>query len=471
MARSFLTNINLNQNQIVSGVLQNASSAPSSPVAGQAYYDTTLLAAYVYNGSNWQPADASKSTIIPASAISNLATTVQAYHLSSFAVPTANIPMAGFKLTGLNTAPNSSGDSAEYSWVVGRNLNTIATATATTANVAMAGYTLTGLNTAPSASGQAAEYSWVLGRPLSAFAAPAANIPMAGYKFTGLGTPSAAGDSAEFSWVKGLSLSTFSAPTANIATSGFKFTGLPTPTTAGDSAEYSWVITQVQAAAAGIASKPPVACIATTNQALTGLVTIDGYTTLANDRVLCTGQTTATQNGVYNAASGAWARVTDDGSAPGEIEPGAMWLAVNGTVNQGTQWRCSNTGTVTIGTTSITIVQFGAASVYSAGNGILFTGSVISAVQNTGVVVNSSGIGADFTIIPKKYSATIGDGSTTAIVVTHSLGTQDVMLICRQATTPYAVIDCDMASTSTTTATFTFNTAPTTGQYRVTVVG
>ena len=471
MARSFLTNINLNQNQIVSGVLQNASSAPSSPVAGQAYYDTVLLAAYVYNGTTWQPADASKSTIIPASAISNLATTVQAYHLNQFAVPTANIPMAGFKLTGLNTTPSTSGDSAEYSWVIGRNLNTIATATATTANIAMAGFTLTGLNTAPNASGQAAEYSWVLGRPLSAFAAPAANIAMAGYKFTGLGSPTASGDSAEYTWVLGRALSAFAAPTANIPMAGFKLTGLGTPSGNGDSAEYSWVISQVQAAAAGIASKPPVQCIATTNQALTGLVTIDGYTTVANDRVLCVGQTTATQNGIYIAASGAWSRAADDGAAPGEMEPGAMWMVVSGTVNQGTQWRCSNTSAITIGTTSITIVQFGAASVYSAGNGILFTGSVISAVANTGVIVNSSGIGADFSLVVKKYSATIGDGSTTAIVVTHSLGTQDVILSCRQASTPYAIIDCDMAATSTTTATFTFNVAPTTGQYRVTVHG
>jgi hypothetical protein len=473
MARSFLTGINLNQNQIISGVLERAATAPSSPVSGQAYFDTVLLSSYVFNGSTWQPCDASKSTIIPAAAITNLATTVKAYHLNEFAAPTANIPMAGFKLTGLNTAPNTAGDSAEYSWVVGRNLNTIANATANTANIPMAGYTLTGLNTAPNASGQAAEYSWVLARPLSAFAAPAANIPMAGYKFTGLGTPTATGDSAEYTWVLGRSLSAFAAPTGNIPMAGYKLTGLGAPSAAGDSATYDWVIAQVQAAAAGIASKPPVQCIGTANLTLSGLQTIDGYTTLANDRVLCVGQTTQSQNGIYLASAGAWTRATDDGPPPGELEPGAMWLSVNGTVNAGTQWRCSNTTAITVGTTAVTIVQFGAASVYSAGNGITFTGSVISAnvVGSGGVLVGGSGLSVDTSIVARKWSGTIGDGSATSFVVTHGLNTQDVHLSVRQAATPYAIIDCDMAATSTTTATIAFATAPTSGQYRVTVIG
>jgi len=432
MSRSFLTNINLNQNQIIAGVAQNASAAPSSPAAGQFYFDTVLLAAYVYNGTTWQPADASKSTIIPAAAITNLAATVQAYHLNQFAAPTAAVAMGGYQITGLATAQTLSGQAASWDFVTGRNLNTIAGAAATTAN-------------------------W----------------SNAGFKIQSLGTPSIAGDAAEFNWVKSLSLSTFAVPTAALPMGGFKLTGLPTPSTAGDSAEYSWVIGQVQSAAAGIASKPPVACIATTNQALTGLVTIDGYTTLSGDRVLCTGQTTTTANGVYNAASGAWTRVTDDGAAPGEMEPGAMWLAVNGTTYGGSQWRCSNTGTITIGTTAITVVQFGAASVYAAGNGITLTGTTFAAnvVASGGVLVGSSGLSVDTTVVARKFATAVGDGSTTAIVVTHGLGTQDIIMMVRLATTPYSAVECDMAATSTTTSTFTFNVAPTTGQYRVMIVG
>jgi hypothetical protein len=473
VARSFLTSINLNQNQLLSAVLQNASAAPSSPVAGQGYFNTSIGCAFIYNGTSWVTTDATKTSGIPTSAIAGFQSTIQAYSLSSFAAPTANIAMAGFTLTGLNTAPSAPGQAAEYSWVVGRNLNTIAAATANTANVPMGGFKLTGLSTSPTIAGDSAEYSWVLSRPLSVFAAPSANIAMAGFKLTGLATPSAPGDSAEYAWVNGRPLSTFTTPIANIAMGGYKLTGLPTPTTAGDSAEYSWVIAQIQSAAAGIASKPPVQVIATSNITLSGLQTLDGYTTLSGDRVLCVGQTAATANGVYNAASGAWSRVTDDGTAPGEMEPGAMWLAVNGTVNGATQWRCSNTATITIGTTNITIVQFGAASPYSAGNGISLAGSAfaVNPVSGGGIVVAAGGVSVDTTVVARKYSTTLGDGSTTSYVVTHNLGTQNVIMQVRQSATPYSGVECDVAATSATTSTITFATAPTTGQYTVTIIG
>ena len=69
-----------------------------------------------------------------------------------------------------------------------------------------------------------------------------------------------------------------------------------------------------------------------------------------------------------------------------------------------------------------------------------------------------------------RYSATIGDGSTTAIVVTHNLGTKDIVASVRAVATDLHII-CDITSTSTTTATFTFASAPATNAYRVTILG
>ncbi len=481
MARSFLTSINLNQNQVQNVQVHQLAAAPSSPVTGQIYYDTVKLGAFVWNGTSWQPTDASLSTIIPTTAIVNFSSTILGYHLNQFAAPTANLAMGGYQITGLATSQSATGQAASWDFVIGRALNTIAGAAPNSANVPMNSYNFTGL-AAPTASGQAAEYAWTLSRPLSAFTGTvAANIAMGGYTFTGLATPTASGQPAEYSWVLSRSLSAFAAPTGNIAMGGYTLTGLNTgPSAAGQAAEYSWVISQIQAAAAGIASKPPVQCLATANITLSGLQTLDGYTTLANDRVLVAGQTTQSQNGVYNASSGAWTRVTDDGGAPGEIEPGAMWLIVNGTVYAGSQWRCSTTGTITIGTTNITLVQFAAASLYSAGNGITLTGTawsvnaaatVSSGGPGGGLVVSGSGVAIDSNVVTRKYSATIGDGTTTQIVVTHALGTQDVVLSCRLASTPFSVVDCDMAATSTTTATFGFATAPLASSLRVTVLG
>lgn len=55
MAKSFKTAIDLGKNELRNAVIQNLSSAPASPVAGQKYYDTTTNTEYYFNGSSWVP--------------------------------------------------------------------------------------------------------------------------------------------------------------------------------------------------------------------------------------------------------------------------------------------------------------------------------------------------------------------------------------------------------------------------------
>jgi hypothetical protein len=59
--------------------------------------------------------------------------------------------------------------------------------------------------------------------------------------------------------------------------------------------------------------KQPVRFAAATNVVLAtgGLVTVDGLTPAAGDRVLCLGQTAPAENGIYVASTGAWVRATD----------------------------------------------------------------------------------------------------------------------------------------------------------------
>lgn len=51
--RKYSAHINLQQNELQNSVIQNLSTAPSNPKAGQQYYNTTDNTLYVYNGTAW----------------------------------------------------------------------------------------------------------------------------------------------------------------------------------------------------------------------------------------------------------------------------------------------------------------------------------------------------------------------------------------------------------------------------------
>lgn len=96
--------------------------------------------------------------------------------------------------------------------------------------------------------------------------------------------------------------------------------------------------------------------LAAANISLSGLAAIDGVTPVAGDRILVIAQTTASQNGVWVAASGAWTRATD-ADAVGEIAKKDVWFVTAGG-NANTSWVCRTSGTITPGTTSISITAF-----------------------------------------------------------------------------------------------------------------
>ena len=297
-------------------------------------------------------------------------------------------------------------------------------------------------------------------------------------------------------------ISALSAAVANVSMGGFTVTNLPAPTAAGQAAEYSWVMGQINAAAAGITLEAPVEVVSIANQAtLAGLLTIDGHVLVAGERVLLVGQTTASQNGPYIAATGAWTRATDI------LAPETFWYVITGTTYAATQWKISNPTAITVGTTAITINQFGAPINYTAttGGGLSLTGTAFAVLLATtsglstasgltivlpassglqltagglsvlvaaggGILATATGLAIDKSVIPTKYSTTFGDGVATSYTITHNLNTLDVVCQLRNVATG-AIVYGDIVAATVNTVTIGFTTAPAVNAYRTTVIG
>jgi hypothetical protein len=100
-----------------------------------------------------------------------------------------------------------------------------------------------------------------------------------------------------------------------------------------------------------VSIKAPCRVVATSNITLNGLQTIDGVTVAALDRVLLTAQTTASENGIYEADSGDWSRSVDF-KGSGDCVQGTIVAVTSGTVNNGTVWQLTTASPV-IGTSSL----------------------------------------------------------------------------------------------------------------------
>lgn len=67
------------------------------------------------------------------------------------------------------------------------------------------------------------------------------------------------------------------------------------------------------------------------------------------------------------------------------------------------------------------------------------------------------------------YLATIGDGTTSTFTITHNLGTRDVVVVVRNALSPYEVIQVYWTATTASAVTLDFGMAPASNSVRVAV--
>ena len=265
------------------------------------------------------------------------------------------------------------------------------------------------------------------------------------------GTQTAASISDFDTQVRTSRLDQLAGPAAAVSLASQKITNLANGSSAQDAATWG----QLQAVLNGTDWKQSVRMASTANiAALSGLTAIDGITPVAGDRLLLKNQTTGSQNGIWLAASGAWTRAADaaDGTT---VTPALSVMVEEGTANADTQWRLTNDGAITIGTTALVFTQIGAGTSYT---------------QGTGISISGNSVAIDTSVTARRFATTIGDGSATSIAVTHSLGTLDVLVNVYEVSSG-ATVECDVIRNSTSQVTLAFTSAPTASQYRVVVAG
>ena len=240
----------------------------------------------------------------------------------------------------------------------------------------------------------------------------------------------------------------------NVLTTTGQITAIPSGST--DIANKLYVDNVAQ----GLNPKNAVKCATTANITLSGLQTIDTYTTLAGDRVLVKDQSTASQNGIYVAGSGAWVRASDM-DVWAEV-PGAYTVVVFGSANLDTGWVSTSADIGTIGTTPITFVLFANNSTYTAGTGLTLAAKQFS-ISNTGVSASTYGSASSVPVVAVNAQGQITSATNTAIAIANTqvsgLGTMSTQNANAVAITGGSINGTTLGATSQASAQVTTLTA------------
>lgn len=468
MARKFLTSIDLVQNELQNARVQNLGTAPSTPVKGQLYMNSSDNIMYFWDGTAWI---ATKSGAPSGAAGGDLTGSYPNPTIGTGKVTSTHILDGTITDTDIATANKDGAFNVP-------SLRTLGTVVGQTSfgQSSGNGSALTvsrSDHTHGTPTHDATAHNSI---PLSSLATPVSDINMGGYKILVMGAPSS---------------------TSDAATKGY-----------------------VDSVAQGLQVKNAVRVASTAN--ITNLLSaptgpIDGITMANGDRILVKNQSTGSENGIYLWNSAGCTRAGDMDSGLEVL--GAFCFVQQGTTQADTGWVCTNDAPFTMGSTAMTWTQFSGAGSFVDGAGLLKTGNTLDVqVDNSTIEINADLLRLkDLGITDVKVAAntltdrsvavankdgiagvasmrTLGTGATqaaagnhthaptslkfavncaaaTSTTVTHNFGTRDVAVNVYRTTTPWDAVECDIEMTDTNNVTVRFATAPAAGDYRIVVMG
>ena len=246
--------------------------------------------------------------------------------------------------------------------------------------------------------------------------------------------------------------------TGTVAVNGSRVTGVAEPLDGTDAANKAYVDNAVT----GLSFKEAVNLLATSNISLTGstnTLVIDSHDPLVSAdsgyRILLTGQSTDSENGIYvYADDGDTYTLTRPGDSDAFAElQGASVLVLEGAVYGSTGWVQENYATTDF--TAQNWVQFSGAGAFTAGDGLTQEGTVFNVVAGNGITVSADAVSL--------ASSVAGNGLTHTDGVIDVTGTADRITVSADA--------INIASTYVGQASITTLGTITTGIWNGTAVG
>ena len=328
MPKQFGSQVDLQKIPILNIVIHSSTSEPTTPVNGQFWFDTTAGVMKVREAGVW--------LLVANAAAGSNPTGPAGGDLTGSSYP--NPVIAALAVTGAKMA-----DGTITTGKIGDGQVTslkIADATITDTDVAAANKDGADATVGMRTLGYSAGKAMPGVARLDQIAVPTAAVSLNNQRITSVGTPSAGTDATTKDYVDNLQ------------------------------AGLSWK------QAVRVAS---IANVVSTGADLNAGDVIDGITLATGDRVLLKNQTNPAINGIWTAGPSP-VRSTDADSAA-ELY-GATVFVIAGT-HADQAWTMTTNPTITVDTTPLTWVQFGAGTSYTAGTGMTLTGSVLDVIGTT----------------------------------------------------------------------------------------